>query len=30
MLEGGETETVSFTSVLRVGNTTAPPPTAAG
>jgi DNA-binding LacI/PurR family transcriptional regulator len=30
MLEGGETETVSFTSVLRVGNTTAPPPTPVG
>ncbi len=26
MLEGGEAEVVAFTSVLRVGNTTAPPP----
>ncbi|WP_243061674.1 LacI family DNA-binding transcriptional regulator [Humibacter sp. RRB41] len=28
MLEGREAESVSFTSVLRVGNTTAPPPSA--
>jgi DNA-binding LacI/PurR family transcriptional regulator len=30
MLEGREAEAVAFTSVLRVGNTTAPPPTAVG
>ena len=28
MLEGSEAEPVAFTSVLRVGNTTAPPPSA--